>query len=436
MPSAGLPERRPGSVRPPSPPAGAPCPADPCAVTPEPAPPPPSTEPPVPPAPSLDGAAPWAVPSDAPAGEGTQDPSSGPTRAAASVRGGAPTWIAAVAGVVAVASLAVAWQAQGRIARLEQELVRRQQDAQGLAAESRVLSRQAQDSAREAVSKVALLEARVAEVAVQRGQLEDLIQSLARSRDENVLVDIEAALRVAQQQAALTGSAEPLVAALRQADERLARYSQPRLEGVRRAIGRDIERVRAVGVPDVAQLVLRIDEVVRLAGDIPLLAAVEQGRVRGAASEAAEARRPTGTAPPDLPEPAGPWDLSARWAQVRALAGALGAETLDEVRSLVRISRVDRPEALLLAPDQAFFLRENLRLRLLSARLALLSRQFDGARAELQGVQSLLERYFDPASRRTATALEVVRAVAQQSRVVPLPRPDETLAALTAVAGR
>jgi uroporphyrin-III C-methyltransferase len=414
-------------------PAGVPSPADLRAVTLDPA--STSTHPPSAGPPAHDASA-SVVPEEAPASaslapSATAEPGAG-------FRLGPPVWIAAVAAAIAVGALAVAWQAQGRVARLEQELVRRQQDAQGLAAESRVLSRQAQDSAREAVSKVALLEARVAEVTVQRGQLEDLIQSLARSRDENVLVDIEAALRVAQQQAALTGSAEPLVAALRQADERLARGAQPRLEGVRRAIARDIERVRAVGVPDVAQLVLRIDEVVRLAGEIPLLAAVEQGRVSSASAESTVSRPPAAGAV-ELPEPAGPWDFAARWAQLRALASVLGAQTLDELRSLVRISRVDRPEALLLAPDQAFFLRENLRLRLLSARLALLGRQFDGARAELQGVQGLLERYFDPASRRTVSALEVVRSVAQQSRVVPLPRPDETLAALatlSAIPGR
>jgi uroporphyrin-3 C-methyltransferase len=336
--------------------------------------------------------------------------------------------------LVALVAVAMAWQAQGRVGRLEQELVRRQQDAQGLAAEARVLSKQAQDAAREAVSKVTLLEARVAEVAVQRSQLEDLIQSLARSRDENVLVDIEASLRVAQQQAALTGSAEPLVAALRQADERLSRYAQPRLEGVRRAIARDIDRVRAVGVPDVAQLVLRLDEVVRLSDEIPLLAAVEQGRVRGASAEAV-VRSPSQVLD-ELPEPQGPWDVATRWARLQALLGAVTADALAEARSLVRISRVDRPDALLLAPEQAFFLREHLKLRLLNARLSLLSRQFDVARAELQEVQRMLERWFDPASRKTITAVEVVRGVAQQSRQVPLPRPDDTLAAITAVAGR
>jgi uroporphyrin-III C-methyltransferase len=338
---------------------------------------------------------------------------------------------------VGAAGVLLAWQAQTRVGQIEKELVRRQQDLQGLAAESRVLSKQAEDSAREAVAKVSLLEAKVAEVAVQRGQLEDLIQSLSRSRDENVLVDIEAALRVAQQQSALTGSAEPLVTTLRQADERLARYSQPRLEGVRRAIARDIDRVRAVGVADVAQLVLRIDEIVRLADDIPLLAAVEQGLSPLSGGDAAvRSAQRGGAADEALPTPAGVLDLVAWWAQAKAFGGAVASDLAQELRSLVRVSRVDRPEALLLAPSQAYFLRENLKLRLLSARLALLSRQFDAARAELIGVQAMLERYFDKASRKTTTAIDSVRQVASQSRQVPLPRPDDTLAAITTVAGR
>src|SRR5439155_1658691 len=87
-------------------------------------------------------------------------------------------------------SLALAWQAQQRVASVQQELVRRQQDSAGQSTEARVLAKQAQDGMRELAAKLALVEARVAEVAIQRGQLEELIQSLSRSRDENVLVDI------------------------------------------------------------------------------------------------------------------------------------------------------------------------------------------------------------------------------------------------------
>ncbi len=113
---------------------------------------------------------------------------------------------------------------------LEQELVLRQRDIQQQATEARMLSQQTLEALRESVAKVALLEARLSEVGVQRSQLDDLILSLSRSRDENIVAEIESALRVAQQQSLLSGSAEPLVAALRQADDRLARYNQPRLE--------------------------------------------------------------------------------------------------------------------------------------------------------------------------------------------------------------
>ena len=100
----------------------------------------------------------------------------------------------------------------------------------------------------------------------------------------------------------------------------------------------------------------------------------------------------------------------------------------------MRVTRIDHPEAMLLAPEQAFFLRENLKLRLLNARLALLSRQFDTAQADLRGAQAALDRYFDRGSRRASAGRELLRQVAQQARQVGVPRPDDTLAALTAAA--
>ena len=338
--------------------------------------------------------------------------------------------------IVAVAALALAWRTQQRVQDLEQELVRRQQDSQVQATEARTLARQAQEAAREAVTKSSLLEGRVAEVAMQRGQLEELIQSLSRSRDENLLVDIEAALRVAQQQSAITGSAEPLVATLRQADERLARYSQPRLEGVRRAIARDLDRVKAVGVADISALNIRLDEAVRVIDELPLLVVAEPRRAapaRTAAASAAAAPASDAASAPLLPTA----DPATWWPAARQRLQAWGGVVWHEVRSLVRVTRIDQPEAMLLAPEQAWFLRENLKLRLLNARLAVLSRQFDAAQADLQVARQSLERYFDRSSRKVTTAIELIRQVSAQARQVVLPRPDDTLAALsTAAAGR
>jgi uroporphyrin-3 C-methyltransferase len=143
---------------------------------------------------------------------------------------------------------------------------------------------------------LAALEARVAETSMQRTQIEELIQSLARSRDENVLADLDAAIRVALQQSAITGSAEPLVLTLKQAEERLARINQPRLERVRRAVAQDLERTRAAGVTDIGLLTIRLDEVIRQVDDLPLLSAIDRRNATRAHAPAASASATSGSA--------------------------------------------------------------------------------------------------------------------------------------------
>ena len=367
------------------------------------------------------------------------DPAASPLASAAAAPPVAtlPTslWIVGAAvGAASVVALTLALQGQQRVKSLEQELVKRQQDSQGQAIEARALAKQAQDMARSADSKVALLDARVAETALQRSQLEELIQQLSRSRDENVLADVDAAVRVAVQQSAITGSAEPLAAALRQSEERLARMNQPRIERVRRALARDLDRVRAVAITDIASLTIKLDEAVRMVDELPLLAQAERREAPAArpGSNAASAAAASAAASAASAGSGGnwlPW-LQAQWAWV-------GSRVWGEVKGLIRVTRIDNPEAVLVAPEQAWFLRENVKLRLLNARLALLSRQFDTAQSDLRDVQSALDRYFDRGTRRVVVTAELVRQVAGQARQLSLPRPDETLAALAAAqAGR
>lgn len=393
---------------------------------------PPSPAPP--PAIELEAQAPAAAPA-----------ASGPGQRAAGA--GSLAWVALLLlAVLATAALVFAWNTQQRVKSLERELVKRQQDSGTAAAEARVVARQAQESARDASAKLALMEARISESALQRTQLEELMQSLSRSRDENVLADVEAALRVAMQLSALTGSAEPLVGALRQAEERLARYSQPRLERVRRALAHDLERAKGAGMADVAALSIRLDEAVRLVDDLPLLASPEPraaqkdrlpaaaarpaGTSAAAAAAAASVAAPASAASAPQAPAAPPWSQRLARGLEDAWAGLWG-----EVRGLVRVTRIEHPEAMLAAPEQAFFLRENLKLRLLNARLALMSRQFEAAQADLAVAQAALEKYFDPQARRTGSARDLLRQVSAQARAVNVPRPDETLAALAA-AGR
>ena len=303
---------------------------------------------------------------------------------------------------------AMLWQ---RLSAIQEQLARQSADSGSQAVEARTLARQAQDVARETAARQAVMESRLSEVAMQRSQLEELMQSLSRSRDENLVVDIESAIRLSQQQAQLSGSVEPLLAALRTADQRLARAAQPRLSRLRAAVARDIQRITSARVTDLPGLMARLDEMTRQVDDLPLANAVASNRPGGQVRE----QLPPGSS----------------WLQ-RSLA-----VLHEEARSLLRVSRIDQPEAVLLAPEQGFFLRENLKLKLLNARLALLSRQTESARADLAAAATALNRYFDPASRRTQAAAGQLQQIQAQMRSVELPRLDETMAALaTAAAGR
>ena len=341
-------------------------------------------------------------------------------------------------GVLAAAALLVSGLLWQRLGTIQEELARRSTDSGAQAIEARTLARAAQDSTRELSARLALQETRISEVSLQRTQLEDLMQSLSRSRDENLVVDIESALRLAQQQAQLAGTAEPLIAALRSADQRLSRAAQPRLNPLQRAIVKDMDRIRAASLTDVPVLLIKLDELVRLVDELPQAnAMLVNGSARSAAASppvAAVAARAAGEGAENRFSRFG---LQFRPQALQAWLQRLLDGVWDEASKLLRVSRIDQPEAALLAPEQAFFMRENLKLRLLNARLGLLSRQTDTARTDLLNASAWLSKYFDPASRKTQAASQLLQQVQGQLKTSELPRLDDTLAALaTAAAGR
>ncbi|GAB4217305.1 MAG: hypothetical protein Fur007_19130 [Rhodoferax sp.] len=313
-------------------------------------------------------------------------------------------------GALACVAAFMLWQ---KLANIQEQLARQSQQATIQSGEALAVAKQAMALTQEAVARAAVLDARLSEVALQRGQLDDLMQSLSRSRDENLVVDIEAGLRLAQQQAQLSGSIEPLLAALRGAEQRVARAAQPRLAPLQRALARDIDRVKASAVSDTPTLLTKLAELVRLADLLVLAQAVGPStRAHAAPARAASA-------------PASSWWQSAL------------TQVAQEARALVRVNRIEAPEAVLLSPEQGFFVRENLKLRLLNARLGALARQTEPTRTDLSQVELTIKKYFDSSSRNTHNALVLITQVQAQLRNLQLPRIDDTLAALTtAAAGR
>ena len=314
--------------------------------------------------------------------------------------------VAWVLAVVALTVSALLWQ---KLSGMQEQLARQSAEAGAHAVEARTLARQAEETVRDTAAKVAILDTRIGDLSAYRAQLDDLMQSVARTRDENLAVDLEAAVHVAQDQTQLTGRIEPLLAALRTAERRVARSGDTRLMAVGRAVARDLERVKAANIPDTAGLLARIDQLLRQIDDLP--AGNDVGRIR--------TEKPSRDASREAPK--GWW---ARTGQV----------VLDEARKLLRVSRIERPEASMMSPEQVFFLRENLKLRLQGARLAILARQYEAARADLTAAQVAMGAYFDPASRRTQAAATLLQQIQASTKSADLPRVDETLIALSTAA--
>lgn len=310
-------------------------------------------------------------------------------------------WALAALALVVVALL---WQ---KVSSMQEQLARQSAEASSGAVEARTLARQADTDVRDALGKLAALDGRVSDLAAYRAQMEELVQSVARARDENLAVDLESAVRVAQDQAQLTGSVQPLLAALRTAERRLARSSDPRLAPVARAVARDLERVKKANLADTAGLLARIDQLLREVDELPMANAVGPQR-SGATSR----------------ERAAPAEAAPSWWE------RLGRIVWDETRDLLRVSRIERPDAALLSPDQAFFVRENLKLRLQGARLAILARQYEAARADLAAAATSLGTWFDPSARRTQAAATLLQRIRAETRDADLPRVDDTLVAL------
>lgn len=311
-------------------------------------------------------------------------------------------WVFFALALAAIALNVLLWQ---KLSGMQEQLARQSAQSLALGNEARMLAKDAQALAQQAVAKASLQEAKVTELALQRSQYDELMRSLSRSRDENLLGDFESSLRLAQQQAQLTGSVAPLLAALKNVDQRIVRAAQPNLAVLQRAIAGDIERIKTVALSDTPAILIKLEDLFRRVDLLPM------ANARADAPKAPEPRRDTTSADSK-------WWIAA-WQQV-----------LTQFRGLVRVSRIEDPDAALVSPEQAFFLRENLKIRLLNVRMALLARHADEAREELDGAQVLITRFFDRNAASSKAALELLRQIRSQLNQLQVPRIDQTLSVL------
>lgn len=333
-------------------------------------------------------------------------PPSGPVR----------SWGRIFIGVVLFLCLISAISLWQRLGKIQGQLAKQTQEANQTSQDAKLLARNATDASAQSTAKLAVLEAKLNELVVQKAQIDDMLQSLSRSRVENQVLDIEASLILAQQQAQLTGSVQPLIAALMSAQQRMSRSPSPRLVPLENAMRRDIERLRGANVLDTPAVLVRIDELVRWADELPLSGAMQSKDGSTAKSGKAAVK---GT----------PTETPSRWQEALA-------SFKRQWEDLVRVQRIEHPESALLSPEQGFFVRENLKLKLLNARMGVLARQFSSAKADLAVARQTLERYFDVQSKSGQAALGGLEQAQAQLNSGALPGIDETLNGVAALTGR
>ena len=334
----------------------------------------------------------------------------------------ATAWAAAAALLVTLILAGLLWHDSSRLEATRQELARRLADAEAAQHETEAKAKQNREALDALQAKVGALESRLAETQSQQLALETMYQELSRVRDDRLLAEIEQTVSIAAQQLQLAGNVEAALIALSGAEARLAKNAQPQFLPLRRLIARDIERLKGLPEADVSGIALRLDAVLNTVSALPL--AYEQRPAVPAKPVPLERKgKPGQPAETDgKAAPAAPtWQDALR---------AWGGDLWRELRQLVRIERIDRPDPGLLAPREVFFLRENLRLRLLSARLALLARDGRSFQSDLKQAGEWLERYFDLRAPAVQEAQQSLKSLARLDVMREPVELNETLAAL------
>jgi len=329
-------------------------------------------------------------------------------------------------GVLALLLAAQWWASQREISSLREEMAQRLKNGESVTTETKLIVKSVQDGVKELQAKTNVLEGKQVEAQSQQLALEHLYQELSRNRDDWALAEIEQVLSTASQQLQLAGNVQGAIIALQNADNRLSRSDKPQFIIIRRALAKDLERLRSLPVIDMTGIALRLDSIIGQIDHMPLLA--DEKPAMAATQPKTSRRAPKAV---DVKTPPGKGSGGSDWvADLEDAWNSWTSEMWNEIRQLIRVRNVEVSDALLLSPTQAYYARENLKLRLLNARLALLSRNESAFRSDLIAAQDSVTKYFDTRAKQTQTTQALLRQVQASNLSIEMPTLAESLNAV------
>jgi uroporphyrinogen III methyltransferase / synthase len=328
-------------------------------------------------------------------------------------RGGAfaALWLVAIA--IAAGAGVGGYALNRKIDRLDQRAAERQTALDAQTAETRVKTDQALANVHQVDAQLAQFEGKLSDAQNAQQALQQQYQDLARNRDAWLLEEVDQMLSSASQQLQLTGNTQLALIALQNADARLATSQSAQAVTVRKALAQDIDKLKAAPSADLTGLAIKLDDAIGRIDALPLAgeALTPHATPRPAAAQAA-----SGAAP-------GEPRWKAWWHDFSAGVG-------QQLKGLVQVRRIDNADAMLAAPDQGYYVRENVKLRLLAARLSLLARNDAAMKSDLHAAQATLARYFDGAAQDTRVVQDLLKQVDAASLTVAVPNLNTSLNAV------
>jgi len=323
--------------------------------------------------------------------------------------------------------LAAVLYAHSEVRALRSDMANRFRSLDMSTAETHGFAKTAQELVYQLQAKVTILENKQAEAQSQQVALEQLYQDLSKNRDDWALAEIEQVLSTASQQLQLAGNISGALIALQNADRSLSRSDKPQFITIRRAIAKDSERLKALPTVDLTGVALRLDSIISQIDSLPLLSD-EKPALAATAPKPVSAHKFKLSNSGKSAEAAGE---GRDWAATASnLWQSWSNDMWNEIRQLIRVRSVDTPDALMMAPSQAYFARENVKLRLLNARLALLSRNEAAFRSDLIAAQDAITKYFDTRAKQTQTAQALLKQVQGNNLSIEIPSLSESLNAV------
>lgn len=351
---------------------------------------------------------------------GDESPPQGPG-AAPPARGGKVALVLSLAALVAVAALG--WQIyelRQAAGELRQEVAQRLSGSETTTTEVRALVRQNNESLTALQGRFGAIESQVAAMEGQAATLELLYRESSRSRGDQVLAELEQAITIAGQQLQLAGNFEAALIALQGAEARLGAPEFGHLQPLRRALVRDIEALKAHPQVDVSGIALRLELILERIDTLPLAFEVKLAELSAEREIQAERAR----------------EEQDTLGRVFGFVRALGVDIWGEVKGMVRLERLDNADPVLLGPEQSNYLRENVKIRLLTARLALLARDGRTYVTDLERARDWLQRYFDGGSEQVARTLDELAELVATPIRAEVPTLTDTFAALRVMQAR